>query len=104
MFRLLKETGYGKFGGVLDESYHNPCGMKTSSGGGDYDPNAHQKFNSWDEGVQAHLDHLALYAGADGYPKSDTFDPRHFVTIKGRHQLSTHLEVNGHQVLFMEKK
>lgn len=82
--QAAKETGYGKFGGVLDESYHNPCGMKTSSGGGDYDPNAHQKFNSWDEGVQAHLDHLALYAGADGYPKSDTFDPRHFVTIKGK--------------------
>ena len=82
--QAAKETGYGKFGGVLDESYHNPCGMKTSSGGGDYDPNAHQRFNSWDEGVQAHLDHLALYAGADGYPKSDTYDPRHFVTIKGK--------------------
>ena len=81
--QAAKETGYGKFGGVLDESYHNPCGLKTSSGGGDYDKNAHQKFNSWDEGVQAHLDHLALYAGADGYPKSDTYDPRHFVTIKG---------------------
>ena len=82
--QAAKETGYGKFGGVLDESYHNPCGMKTSSGGGDQDPNAHQRFNSWDEGVQAHLDHLALYAGADGYPKSDTYDPRHFVTIKGK--------------------
>lgn len=81
--QAAKETGYGKFGGVLDESYHNPCGLKTSSGGGDYDKNAHQKFNSWDEGVQAHMDHLALYAGADGYPKKDTYDPRHFVTIKG---------------------
>ncbi|WP_294373049.1 N-acetylmuramoyl-L-alanine amidase [uncultured Clostridium sp.] len=82
--QAAKETGYGKFGGVLDETYHNPCGMKTSSGGGDYDKNAHQKFNSWDEGVRAHLDHLALYAGADGYPKKDTYDPRHFVTIKGK--------------------
>ena len=81
--QAAKETGYGKFGGVLDESYHNPCGLKTSSGGGDYDKNAHQKFDSWDEGVQAHMDHLALYAGATGYPKSDTYDPRHFVTIKG---------------------
>lgn len=82
--QAAKETGYGKFGGVLDESYHNPCGMKTSSGGGDYDKEAHQRFNSWDEGVQAHLDHLALYAGAEGYPKKDTYDPRHFVTIKGK--------------------
>lgn len=82
--QAAKETGYGNFGGVLDESYHNPCGLKTSSGGGDTDKNAHQIFDSWDEGVQAHMDHLALYAGADGYPKDDTYDPRHFVTIKGK--------------------
>ena len=82
--QAAKETGYGKFGGVLDESYHNPCGLKTSAGGGDYDKEAHQRFNSWDEGVQAHMDHLALYAGASGYPKSNTYDPRHFVTIKGK--------------------
>jgi N-acetylmuramoyl-L-alanine amidase len=81
--QAAKETGYGNFGGVLNDSYHNPCGMKTSVGGADNDPNAHQKFNTWDEGVQAHLDHLALYAGAGGYPRSSTYDPRHFVTIKG---------------------
>ena len=69
--QAAKETGYGKFGGVLDETYHNPCGLKTSQGGGDYDKDAHMKFNSWDEGVQAHLDHLALYAGAKGYPKTN---------------------------------
>jgi len=82
--QAAKETGYGKFGGVLDESYHNPCGLKTSAGGGDTDKNAHQIFDSWDDGVQAHMDHLALYAGAKGYPKEDTKDPRHFVTIKGK--------------------
>ncbi len=81
--QAAKETGYGNFGGVIDESYHNPCGLKTSVGGSDTDPNAHQRFNTWDDGVQAHLDHLALYAGADGYPRSNTYDPRHFVTIKG---------------------
>ncbi|WP_090091114.1 N-acetylmuramoyl-L-alanine amidase [Clostridium uliginosum] len=79
-----KETGFGKFGGVLDASYHNPCGMKTSAGGGDTDKNAHKRFDSWDEGVQAHLDHLALYAGAKGYPRSDSYDPRHFISIKGK--------------------
>ena len=81
--QAAKETGFGKFGGVLDESYKNPCGLKTITGGADTDPNAHQRFNTWDEGVQAHLDHLALYAGATGYPKSNTYDPRNFVTIKG---------------------
>lgn len=57
--------------------------MKTVVGGADTDPNAHQRFNTWDEGVQAHLDHLALYAGATDYPRSNTYDPRHFVTVKG---------------------
>ncbi|MDU5261334.1 MAG: Ig-like domain-containing protein, partial [Clostridium celatum] len=89
--QAAKETGYGRFGGVLDESYHNPCGLKNPSGGDDYDENAHKKFDNWDQGVIAHLDHLALYAAADGYPKTvyvdswkdeallsnETYDPRH---------------------------
>ena len=89
--QAAKETGYGKFGGVLDESYHNPCGLKNPSGGGDYDPNAHKRFDNWEQGIIAHLDHLALYAAADGYPKTtyvdswkdealasnETYDPRH---------------------------
>ena len=78
-----KETGNGKFGGVLDESYHNPCGMKTKDGGDDSDPKAHMRFSSWIEGIAAQADHLALYAGAPGYPKFMTPDPRHFASIKG---------------------
>lgn len=81
--QAAKETGYGKFRGVINESYHNPCGLKSSKGGDDIDPNAHMKFNNWSDGVQAHLDHLALYAGASGYPRKDTYDPRHFASIKG---------------------
>lgn len=81
--QAAKETGFGRFGGIINESYNNPCGLKTAAGGGDTDPNAHQKFKSWDEGVQAHMDHLALYSGAKGYPKSNTFDPRHYATKKG---------------------
>ncbi|MEQ8198612.1 MAG: cell wall-binding repeat-containing protein, partial [Clostridiaceae bacterium] len=75
-----KETYFGIFGNVLDESFHNPCGLKTAEGGSNDDPAAHQRFSSWTEGVMAHLDHLALYAGAPGYPKApdDTYDPRHF--------------------------
>ena len=96
--QAAKETGYGKFGGVLDASYHNPCGLKNSSGGADEDPNAHKRFDNWDQGIIAHLDHLALYAGAVGYPKTNyvskwqnsnldstsTYDPRHFAYLKGR--------------------
>ncbi|MBU3220681.1 N-acetylmuramoyl-L-alanine amidase [Clostridium algidicarnis] len=79
-----KETGYGRFGGILDESFFNPCGIKTSQGGEDKDPLAHSKFKSWEEGISAHLDHLALYAGESSYPRKDTFDPRHFASIKGK--------------------
>ena len=81
--QAAKETGYGKFGGVIDETYHNPCGLKTSEGGGNYDPRAHQRFRTWEDGVSAHIDHLALYAGALGYPKKGTLDPRHFPYLLG---------------------
>lgn len=81
--QAAKETGFGKFGGVIDESYHNPCGMKTTAGGDNYDPNAHMHFSSWDDGVAAHLDHLALYAGAAGYPHVGSEDPRHFAYLLG---------------------
>ena len=89
--QAAKETGYGRFGGVLDESYHNPCGLKNPAGGDDYDPNAHKRFDNWEQGIIAHLDHLALYAAANGFPKkiyvdkwkdealasNETYDPRH---------------------------
>lgn len=79
-----KETGYGKFGGVLDASYHNTCGLKTTQGGGDGDPNAHQRFLSWEQGIRAHVDHLALYAGVPGYPNKNSPDPRHFPYLFGK--------------------
>lgn len=81
--QAAKETRYGKFGGTIDESYCNPCGLKISEGGGNYDPSAHQRFDSWNDGVAAHIDHLALYAGKKGYPKQSTLDPRHFSNLLG---------------------
>lgn len=58
-----KETGWGKFGGVLDTSFRNTAGIKTAKGGGNFDPDAHQRFDSWAEGARAHLNHLAAYTG-----------------------------------------
>ncbi|MGL4109254.1 N-acetylmuramoyl-L-alanine amidase [Clostridium sp. LP20] len=100
-----KETAYGRFGGVLDATYYNTCGMKNSGGGGDYDPNAHKRFDNWEHGVQAQLDHLALYAGASGFPKgvieqkfkgdssgtSYTYDVRHFSNLYGTAKMATQL-------------
>lgn len=82
--QYAKETGYGKFGGVLDESFRNPCGLKIQQGGGCTDPNAHKRFYTWTDGINAHVDHLALYAGASGYPRKDTLDPRHFPYLIGK--------------------
>lgn len=81
--QYAKETGYGKFGGVLTEDFKNPCGLKVPKGGDCKDPEAHKRFDTWEDGIKAHIDHLALYAGAEGYPKSDTLDPRHFNYLKG---------------------
>lgn len=78
-----KETGYGRFGGVIDATFKNPCGMKTTAGGPNSDPDAHQRFASWEEGITACIDHLALYAGAPGYPRADSPDPRHFPFLLG---------------------
>ena len=57
--------------------------MKVTQGGGDYQASAHKRFATWEDGISAHLDHLALYAGANGYPKSNTMDPRHFAYLFG---------------------
>lgn len=77
-----KETGFMKFGGVIDATYNNPCGLKVTAGGGNYDPGAHMRFKDWNQGITAHVDHAALYAGQTGYPKAGTPDPRHFPFIK----------------------
>jgi len=79
-----KETAFGRYTGVLDSSFHNTCGLKTTQGGDNYDPGAHMRFADWYTGITAHLDHLALYAGALGYPKTGTPDPRHFAYLSGR--------------------
>ena len=57
----------------------------------------HHRFDSWEDGIDAHLDHLALYAGFFGYPKkkSETKDPRHYKFIFGRALTVKDLGGNG---------
>lgn len=97
--QAMVETGFFKFGGVIDSSFHNTCGLKTTKGGGNYEANAHMRFKSWEEGIQAHADHLGLYAGSHNCPKyspecthqnkdckanGTTKDPRHFTYLYGK--------------------
>ncbi|MFD3271534.1 N-acetylmuramoyl-L-alanine amidase [Paenibacillus dendritiformis] len=85
--QFAHETGYlyrdGRSAAGIDASYKNPCGLKITAGGGDYQASAHKRFRDWREGISAHLDHLALYAGAAGYPRAGTPDPRHFAYLLG---------------------
>lgn len=76
--QAAKETGYGHFGGKVKPWFKNPCGLKRGGAQGDT-PDDHMCFDSWEDGVNAHLDHIALYIGLAGYPKAKTAtkDPRH---------------------------
>ncbi|MDO5718436.1 MAG: cell wall-binding repeat-containing protein [Tissierellia bacterium] len=78
-----KETNFFKFTGVVPKEFNNPCGLKIRAGGANEDKNAHMKFEDWQEGITAHVHHLALYAGHPDFPYSDenTPDPRHFPSI-----------------------
>ena len=98
--QAMKETGYFNFKGVIRPNFCNTCGLKITKGGGDQDPGAHNRFEYWEDGIQAHADHLALYAGAPNFPKyspdcashpneqykvnGTTTDPRHFTYLYGK--------------------
>lgn len=85
--QMCLETGYLykiKSQSGLDASYHNPCGLKITEGGANYQSSTFMKFDTWYNGIDAHTDHSALYAGVVGYPRADTMDPRHFSWLFGR--------------------
>ncbi|WP_455258274.1 N-acetylmuramoyl-L-alanine amidase [Peptoniphilus asaccharolyticus] len=85
--QMAHETGFlykVKSAADINATYHNPCGLKITQGGGDYQASAHKVFKDWTEGIIAHRDHLALYAGINGYPLKDTPDPRHFPYLFGK--------------------
>lgn len=78
------ETNFGKFDGSLKEELKNPSGIKIyNESDEEIVQEAYAKFNTWIDGVCAHLDHLALYAGGSEYPRENTTDPRHFSYLLG---------------------
>lgn len=82
--QAAKETNFGRFTGVLNASFHNPCGLKRTASGSNRSPAAHMHFRSWQQGVTAQIDHLALYAGLPGFPHAGSPDPRAFPTLAGK--------------------
>ncbi len=78
------ETGFGRFGRAVTREHHNYCGLKvTAPTGADDNPDAHARFPTPEVGVLAHLEHLALYAAAPGFPRATPVDPRHFGFLLG---------------------
>lgn len=92
--QIYYETAYFNYTGVLDASYHNVGGLKIPAGGGDKDPDAHKRFDSWYDGINAFLDHLCLYAGGYGYPKYSK-DVESYYNIKKLSYDSASLKNNG---------
>lgn len=80
---MAHETGFGWFGGVLTADWKNWGGIKTTSGGPNNDPDAHQRFQSDRQGVRAVAQHAGLYGGLY-VPADEVVDPRHFEWIRGK--------------------
>lgn len=93
--QACKETGFGKLGRAVTRGHHNYCGLKVPTPvGPDDNPDDHFRFGNPAQGVRAHKEHLALYAGAAGFPRpwqrtspmtfqGATADPRHFAFLLG---------------------
>lgn len=82
--QAIHETGFGRYGRAVTPAHHNYCGLKvTNPAGADDNPDAHARFPTPEVGVRAHLEHLALYAGAPGMPAASPVDPRHFHFLAG---------------------
>ena len=58
-----KETAFGRYGGVVSPEANNWAGIKIREGGPNSDPDAHEKFDTPEDGVRAHFNHLAAYVG-----------------------------------------
>ena len=76
--QIALETGYCKFGGQVSSSHHNTCGLKTKDG------KTFHTFKSWEQGIEAHIQHLALYANAPKLQGKTIVDPRHFNELRGK--------------------
>ena len=75
--QIALETGYCTYTGQVPSSYHNTCGLKTRDG------KSFHKFDSWEQGIEAHIQHLALYANAPKLRNKTIVDPRHFDSLRG---------------------
>lgn len=91
--QAAKETGYGKYGGAVLPEQNNWAGIKTKTGIGDatYD---HESFETPDDGVRAHFNHMSAYIGLEpvGEPHGRYFNVK---SISWAGTVSTLEELGG---------
>lgn len=88
--QMAHETGWLKFGGQVLESQNNFCGLGATNGGA-----KGAVFDTVEDGVTAHIQHLFAYACSKPLPSGEKLlDPR-FNLIKPRGKAPTWFELNG---------
>ena len=86
-----KETAFGNYGGVVIPEYNNWAGIKVKEGGPCGELESHEEFDTPEDGVRAHFNHMSAYVGVD--PVGDTH---------GRYSLVASLEWSG-TIKFVEQ-
>ncbi len=87
-FQAMLETGYLKYGGEVDPTWHNYCGLKNA------DATGYAYYENVENGVEAHIQHLFCYATNLPIPEGRAkLDPRFFDFLRG--SVSTWEELSG---------
>lgn len=96
----FKETGAGRFTGLVKPEYRNTCGLKRNDAirklypdlmSGEK-PLAHQDFPDWVTGARAHVQHLRAYAGA---PVSGVVVSPRYGYVIGKHKCEHFADLSG---------
>ena len=74
--QMCLETGFLKFGGLVDDTQNNYCGL------GSFDNRQGASFPTIREGVRAHIQHLKAYSSFDKLNKK-VLDPRFSLVKRG---------------------
>lgn len=80
--QAAKETDSGHYTGVVGPERHNWCGLKKTTGGDNYDPDAHAVFQTDYDGVLAHILHWARYGGATAPAPGDALLDTRWLAVK----------------------
>ncbi|WP_286884959.1 glucosaminidase domain-containing protein [Aneurinibacillus sp. UBA3580] len=79
--QMLKETGYHRFGGIVQANQHNYAGIGAT---GNSKTNKGNYFQTPEQGVRAHIQHLYAYATKSNLPKNEVLiDPRFKYVARG---------------------